>query len=42
MFDLNDLILFHKIVFENTPIKLPDYISKFDGMSRLRERHLDS
>ena len=42
MFDLNDLILFHKIVFEYTPIKLPDYISKFDGMSRLRERHLDS
>ena len=42
MFDLNDLILFHKIVFEYTPIKLPDYISKFNGMSRLRERHLDS
>ena len=42
MLDLNDVILFHKIVFEYTPNKLPDYISKFDCMSRLRERRLDS
>ena len=42
MFDLNDLKFFHKIVHDYVPIRLPEYISKFEGVSRLRENHLDS
>ena len=41
-FDLNDILLFHKIVNGFVTIKLPDYVSKFTGVSRLREKHLDS
>ena len=41
-FDLNDLILFHKILYNLIPIKLPDYLSFFDGNSRLRSCHLDN
>ena len=41
-FDLNDLIFFHKIINGYVHTKLPDYISKFTGISRLRENHLDS
>ena len=41
-FDLNDLIFFHKIINGYVLTKLPDYISKFTGISRLRENHLDS
>ena len=44
IFDLNDLMFmfFHKIVHDYVPIRLPEYISKFEGVSRLRENHLDS
>jgi hypothetical protein len=41
-FDLNDLILFYKIVYELIPLKLPDYLRFFEGQSRLRSCHLDS
>ena len=41
-FDLSDLVLFHKIVNGYLPIKLPEYISKFNGVSRTRNHRLDS
>ena len=41
-FQLNDLILFHKIVNEYIPTNLPYYLQWFDGNSRLRSSHLDS
>ena len=41
-FELNDLILFHKIIYNIIPINLPEYLSFFDGNSRLRSCHLDS
>ena len=41
-FDLNDVLLFHKIIHGYIHIKLSYYVSKFTGLSRLREKHLDS
>ena len=41
-FDLCDLVLFHKIVHELIPIKLPEYILRYSGSSRLRNSNLDS
>ena len=41
-FDLCDLVLFHKIVHELIPIKLPEYILRYNGSSRLRNSNLDS
>ena len=40
-FDLNDLILFHKVVYNLIPLDLPNYLSYFNGISRLRSCHLD-
>ena len=40
-FDLNDLILFHKIVYGLSSIRMPDYLTLFGGNSRLRTCHLD-
>ena len=40
-FQLNDLILFHKIAYGYVPIGLPEYLQWFDGNSRLRNSHLD-
>ena len=42
-FDLNDIILFHKVVYQYIPLELPNYLKFFDGCSRLRSRsaHLD-
>ena len=37
-FDLNDLILFHKIVNAYVHIDLPNYVSKFNGISKLRKK----
>ena len=42
LFDLNDLVLFHKIVYELIPSKLPNYLSFFSGQTRLRSCRLDS
>ena len=41
-FDLNDLIFFHKVVNNTIPVSLPDYLSFYQGGSRLRRCHLDS
>ena len=41
-FDLNDLVFFHKIINGFLETKLPDYVSKFTGESRLRNNHLDT
>ena len=35
-FEINDLAFFHKIVHENVPISLPDYIEPYTGQGRLR------
>ena len=40
-FDLNDLILFHKIVYGLSSQFLPEYLSLYNGNSRLRSCHLD-
>ena len=40
-FDFNDLILFHKVVYQDIPLELPNYLKFFDGSSRLRSTHLD-
>ena len=40
-FLLNDLILLHCIINDLSPIKLPFYLSMFDGNHRLRSCHLD-
>ena len=41
-FELNDLLFFHKIVHKHLPFKLPHYIIRYNGSSRLRGNHLDS
>ena len=41
-FDLNDLILFHKVVNNYIPLNLPPYLKLFDGETRLRSTHLDN
>ena len=40
-FNLNDLILFHKIFHKRVPIKMPSYLSLFTG-NNLRSSHLDN
>ena len=40
-FDLNDVILFHKIVYQHVDIEIPSYITPYSGNSRLRSTHLD-
>ena len=41
-FDINDLTFFHKIVYENVPILLPEYIELYRGQGRFRQANLDS
>ena len=41
-FELNDLVFFHKIVHEHLPFKMPHYIIRYNGSSRLRDNRLDS
>ena len=40
-FDINDLSYFHKIVYEQIPINLPEYIQPYNGQSRLRQANMD-
>ncbi|MCP4460194.1 MAG: hypothetical protein GY816_19545, partial [Cytophagales bacterium] len=40
-FNVNDLIFFHKIVYDLIPVTFPDYLTFFNGNSRLRSSHLD-
>ena len=37
----NDIIIFHKIFYNLKPVNMPDYLSLFSGMTRLRSCHLD-
>ena len=41
-FDINDLTFFHKIVYKNVPILLPEYIELYRGQGRLRQVNLNS
>ena len=41
-FDLNDLMFFYKIINGYIQIKMPNYVNKFNGISRLRNNHLDN
>ena len=41
-FNLNDMNLFHKIVYKTIPINMPDYLTLYNGNSRLRSTHLDN
>ena len=40
-FDLLDLLFFYKVVNRLVPVELPDYLTLYDGSSRLRSTHLD-
>ena len=40
-FDLNDLLFFHKILYDGIALKLPSYLKFYQGNSRLRNCHLD-
>ena len=40
--DLNDLVLFYKVLNNLVPLHLPHYLKFFDGNSRLRSCHLDN
>ena len=41
-FDINDLVLFHKIIYERVPVSLPNFIQRYSGTGRLRQANLDS
>ena len=41
-FDLRDLVLFHKIVYESVPIFLSTFVRPYSGPGRLRQANLDS
>ena len=41
-FDINDLVLFHKIIYERVPLSLPNFIHRYSGSGRLRQANLDS
>ena len=41
-FDINDLVSFHKMVYEKIPASLPDFIYPYTGQGRLRQSNLDS
>ena len=42
LFELNSLVLFHKIVYEYIPLTLPSYLTFYSGNTRLRSCHLDT
>ena len=41
-FDLNDLLFLHKVINDLIPVSLPEYLTFYQGGSRLRRSHLDS
>ena len=41
-FDINDLVLFHKTIYERVPLSLPNFIHRYSGSGRLRQANLDS
>ena len=38
---LDETFLFHKIFYNLIPVNMPDYLSLFSGMTRLRSCHVD-
>ncbi len=40
-FDYHDLKFFHSVIYKYSCTKLPEYLTFFDGSSRLRSTHLD-
>ena len=40
-FDINDLTYFHKIINNQIPLNIPEYIKPYTGQSRLRQTNLD-
>ena len=40
-FDINDLVFFHKIVYNLVPFSLPNFIHPYTGQGRLRNLNLD-
>ena len=40
-FETNDMILFYKIIHSLIPVNMPNYLTLFNGNSRLRSSHLD-
>ena len=41
-FDMNDLIIFHKSIYDLIPVSFPNYLTFFNGQTRLRSSHLDN
>ena len=41
-FDINDLVLFHKIIYEKVPLSLSNFIHRYSGSGRLSQANLDS
>ena len=41
LFDLFELLYFHKVMYSLTPTALPSYLTFYQGTSRLRSCHLD-
>ena len=41
MFNINDMVIFHQIVYKLIPLSMPDYLTPFDGATALRVTHLD-
>ena len=39
---INDMNLFHKVVYKIIPVAMPDYLTLYSGDSRLRSTHLDN
>ena len=42
MYNFNDMNLFHEIVYKTIIINMPDYLTLYNGNSRLRSTHLDN
>ena len=40
-FDINDLVLFHKIIYERIHLSLPNFVQRYSGFKRLRQANLD-
>ena len=40
-FILNEVIMFHKIFNNLIPVRMPDYLSLYNDLTRLRSCHLD-
>ena len=40
-FDINDLTYFHKIINNQIPLNIPEYIKPYTGQSMLRQTNLD-